>query len=331
MAIGTTAGYASPHARNLIAIVIAGIMLSNPRVTFAKEPNAKAPAARASASARALFEQGRTHFKAGRYKQAATRFHAAFELSPRGLIKFNEAQAWARAKVEARAADAYEAALESEDLAKLDAQWGASAQQQLAKLKRRLGYLVVAHPLGGTIEIGDRHALIPAKLHIVPGANVITLVSAEGRQVERTIHIRAAERKVLERVEELEPTEISEKPSPVSIPLPNDDTNTDALPIAGYTLIGIGTAFGVAIIPLGLTALRANNRWDESGLTDVSAREQAVTLRVVTNIAVAAAVVSGGVGLTLLLWPGENDDDASQARSVRARFGPTGATLVIPF
>src|SRR5258706_4981671 len=85
-------------------------------------------------------KKARSAFERKDYPAAAEAFEEAYSVKPHPATKYNAALAWDKAQQAARAADAYEAALNTEGL---DAGRADAARSRLAALKPQLAYLFV--------------------------------------------------------------------------------------------------------------------------------------------------------------------------------------------
>lgn len=82
-------------------------------LTFADPAAAQDPASFHDQEARALFEAGRTAFRAGRFDAALKHFEGAYELSERPELLYNIGSAADRLRMDARALEAFEQYLEA--------------------------------------------------------------------------------------------------------------------------------------------------------------------------------------------------------------------------
>jgi hypothetical protein len=137
--------------------------------------------------ARERFAQARAAFESGNHRDAALLFEDAYRLSPHASAMFNAAVAWDGAQEPARAADAYEVAL---DLGGLAGDQAAEASTRLAALKKALGYIRILDPVGATATVAhlDR-ATIPVRVHVAPGSHRIAVETADGRRSTQTVTV----------------------------------------------------------------------------------------------------------------------------------------------
>src|SRR5688572_30766347 len=125
-----------PRTRSSQLALLAGLLfVSTSFVALAQE------ASEYDKKARAAFERKD-------YAGAAEAFEEAYSFKPHPATKYNAALAWDKALQFARAADAYEAALNAEGL---DTGRAEAARQRLAALKPQLGYVFVSKPIGATV------------------------------------------------------------------------------------------------------------------------------------------------------------------------------------
>jgi tetratricopeptide (TPR) repeat protein len=251
------------------------------------------------------FRRGADAYGAGHYQEAARAFETAHRLSPHPDAAFNAARAHEQAGDRPRAADLYETAMR---LSGLSAEFADYASAHLAALKRTLSVLSITTPLGATASVAHvSDASIPVVVHVEPGRHMVRLTAPGKRAAEHAVEVTAGETKRLD----LGPLE-SVTQLPVTQPPPPADDGLAPNVVVGLSLIGVAAASLASGIGVGFAALDANDRWEASGLTDLDARQQAVTLRTVANVGYFGALASAVAGSVILFVP-FGDDDASLA------------------
>lgn len=269
---------------------------SAPRAAEGTAPDARA-------RARDKFLEASAAHERGEFDKAARLFEEAYRISPRGAVKFNAGISWDRSGDHARAADAYEAAL---DMGGLEEQEAVEARERLGALKRELGYLSVDEPVGSVVSVAHvEQVTVPVRLHVMPGSYHVKVESG-GRTAEEDVRVGAGEAvNVRLRLGEPPPAALA---VPATKPLPPTTTHkeqpvphtSNATTVWGWIGIGGGVALSGLAIFLGARALEEKHAFEHSGLTDVSAHDSAASLRTWTNVAWGGAAVSGGTGLYLL-------------------------------
>ena len=272
--------------------------------------------------AKALYAEARAAFDAERFERAAELFAQAHAAAPDPSVKYNEGFAWAEARRPARAADAYEAALAdgglSDKLAK-------ASRERLSKLKATLGHVVIAEPTGGSISLGhvDQQP-IPLSIHIAPGKHAATLHWPDGRSIDHPVDAVAG----------ISKTVAFPEPPPRQH-MPRDDVPSDAnlsdegvsgVAIAGWTLLAVGAAVGIASGVMGGLTLGAVDDYDAGGNIDPALQDDATTLKTTTNVLFAAALALGATGVVLLIVDVTADDSGSVG-AAHVRLHPTGAAF----
>lgn len=262
------------------------------------------------AAARKAEAQAREAFDNGDYEAAARAFAEAFRFDPAAATKYNEAFAWSKADEHAAAADAYEAALE---IGTLEPRLERASEDRLAKLKAKLGVLVVRAPLGASVSVAHaQERPIPARIHLSPGTHAIELRHADGSVFTEEVTIVAGkteERAFAERDEPAPPSAPRVEPAP-----PSAKEDDAGMRIAGWTLIGVGAAALIAMGVTGALTLDKVNDYDEGLHTDASLRDEAVTLKTTTNVLLGAGAGLAAIGVCLLLvdaFDGDGEDEAA--------------------
>jgi hypothetical protein len=297
-----------------IAVCLAGALFC---ATAAAQPREEpAGAAGSRAHARELDAQARAEFQAGRFREAAELFERANRLVPHPATHFNGALAWDRGGELARAADGYEIALGLEGL---DPAMAASARDRLAVLKRQLGYLVIASPIGGRVSVAHaEQAPIPANVHLPPGTHEVRIRKSDGSARVERVELLAGAVVTLKITERDTPAPAATEPA-VRDARPED---ADVGRTLGWIALGTGAALGITAGVLGKLTLDQRDRCSET--RRVSDCDQAKSTRLWTNVAAGAALLGGGIGLVLLLSPRE-------PRSAEVEIGPSGLRARVAF
>ncbi|MCU0691626.1 MAG: hypothetical protein MUF54_09515, partial [Polyangiaceae bacterium] len=95
--------------------------------------------------------------------------------------------------------------------------------------------------------------------------------------------------------------------------------------ILGYSAIGAGVVSAGAAIALGLRTLSARDEFEDQKTRD--AYDDATSLRVWTNVAWAGAIVLGGAGAALVLWPTGDKDKGQEQEGVALSAAPHGVLV----
>ena len=272
----------------------------------------------------ALFQAGREAFSRGEFRTAAERFEAAYRASPHEAALYNAGVAWSSAGELARAADDLELAL---DTHRQDpAPYLDDAGERLGELKRMLGYLKVAAPLGWTVSVAHVvQAAIPTRLHVAPGKWTVTFSSGRGAPTRRDVVLHAGEVLTLG--------------IPAAVTINGEEgaelARTHAREVkrerrtAGFALLGSATLFAAAGVVVGLEAFSARDRFYASGLTDKVAHDQAATLRTLANVAWGVSGAAALVSVSLFVASAAVKEPSPVALALR--LGPTSATVTGAF
>ncbi|HEX6764550.1 MAG TPA: PEGA domain-containing protein [Polyangiaceae bacterium] len=280
-----------------------------------------------SASAEALFREGRALITSGDVAGACAKFRESNRLDPAVGTVFNIADCEEKLGHLAQAWTLFQEVVqrlpESDDR-------HAIAQRRAAALEPRLPHLRVRFAAGvpaGTrverdgVELGS--ASLGSSLPVDPGNHRLT-VSAPGHETrEFSVALNEGEEKSVD--VSPGPAAASTSSGGKSVPHPVDEPSGSGQKTLGYVIGGIGIAGLVTGAVAGVLVLGQkstvdancdeNKRCNQEGL---DAAERGKTLGVVTTVALAGGAVGLGVGTYLVLSAGSSG--ASGERSASARF-----------
>jgi tetratricopeptide (TPR) repeat protein len=285
-----------------------------------------------------LDKKARAAFERKDFEVAARTFEEAYRLKPHPATQYNAALAWEKAGELARAADAFESALDSEGL---DDGRATASRERLAALKRQLGYAFVTKPIGATVSVAHAENLsIPAKIHLAPGNHELTVRRSDGTTSTETISVRAGEAvQVAVAAGGLNPSPIEPAPEDDPRPTPADPTEPDRADDScsqctwGWVAIGgAAVAAGVGTY-FGLKTISARDEFEDSDRQNDDARERAIEARTASNVAFGVAVVAGTVGVILLLTGGSSGEPKKESANTRTelRIGPRSVSAAFHF
>jgi tetratricopeptide (TPR) repeat protein len=283
---------------------------------FAAQPGWSA-GAETHERAAALEQAARAEFARENYPRAAELFEQANRLAPFPEFRYNVALSWDKASEQARAADAYETALR---LGGLDAERAGASGARLTALKRELAYVRVLRPLKTVVSVAHlKRAPVPVDLHLEPGKHELVF-ELSGKTVQRTtIDVRAGETSSVE-IDLPEPKTRPRPPVAQRAPVREPHTeSTSSTRTWGFIALGTGVVLGGVTAYLGVRTLEESERYEDSDLEDLEARDRGLALRTWTNVALAGAIVSAGVGGVLLVL-GSGSTEPTSNRGVRIRL-----------
>jgi hypothetical protein len=246
--------------------------------------------------AQQLFGQAEAAFDKGEFARAAALFERAYRHAPHPSVLFNAAVSWDHAAELARAANAYHAALQEEGLSAAQTE---ESERRLSALGERLGYVLVAKPIGGLLSVGHlEREPIPVRFYLAPGDYEVKLEVPDGRTSATSIEVEPGQtlKLTLDAVEVPTPVPTEPKVPPEPPPAPPSRTQETI----GWIAIGVGVVGAGVAAYLGTEALSAQDAY-LAEQTSASLRESAVNAQVRTNVAWAGAGVFGGLGVVLLL------------------------------
>ncbi len=257
--------------------------------------------AKGGAAAR-KFEKGTELFRRGAHGDAAQAFYEAYRITPHPDSLYNAGLAWELAGQFAAAATAYEISLGQG----LEAKARDDARRRLRPLVEQLGRVEISVPEGSTIRV-DRFVIRKSSvtLYLVPGRHRIGVTLPDGTSADRRVVARANETNVL-LVEKPRDSDAGQpSPGPEATPVAadkGDRDSSDGTPrLIGWVSLGVAAAATGTAFVLGIQALKARDKYDQSGHTDRDARDRAENLRLWTNVAWGTAAVAGAGGAVILL------------------------------
>lgn len=243
--------------------------------------------------AKAAFSRGGTAYENKQFVQAARWFLEAHGHAPHSVALFNAGRAWYQAGEIERAADAYATALERGEL---DTEQSEKARNELARLRRKLGWIEVRGELGVRVSIGYlQDAELPLVTHLAPGDHVLSVISLDGDTWTQIVDVKAdSPRSVYAK-------RPAPAPAPEPPPAPIVEKRGEGQKTWGIVTLTMGGALGVTAGLLGVATLDANDAYNEDGNTDPDQRSRVQQLKLSTNIAAFSAAALGGTGTVLLL------------------------------
>jgi tetratricopeptide (TPR) repeat protein len=278
-------------------------------------PNPAPANATAVQRADAAFEEGRTFFDQGRYKEACEKFELSMQLDPSPGTLLNLGNCYEPQGDLVRALDAFERAFADAQRAS-DARrkelWTEAARERIASLSRRVPQLSVRGvPADGRVSI-DRHPIERSGvLRINPGRHGIEVSAPGKRAFTRDFQIASGQRLAIN-VPELEvdlaPAASSTTPPAQQASSPGDDADGKKYGPWPYVLGSAGVVLLGTSLITGLNAKFKQNKLerdcDENKVCDrslKSTQDSARTLAALTDVFWITGLVAAGAGVTLFV------------------------------
>jgi hypothetical protein len=176
----------------------------------------------------------------------------------------------------------------------------------LRALAPTLARIDLGSPAGSNVRIGDVETVTPGVVYVDPGTHSVEATLAGGARRQLTVEVGAGETRSLS----FEAVEPKPKPEVVAPPAPAPRDRPDALPPAdpsgpprwlGYASLGVAALAVGGGVALNLRGLSENDDYEDSGRTDLDARQSALDLRTAAFIAYGAGAAFAGAGVVLLL------------------------------
>ncbi|NUO53296.1 MAG: tetratricopeptide repeat protein [Polyangiaceae bacterium] len=281
-----------------IALAISGFALTIGAVSGARAEPTSAQLQQASEH----FQRGKRAFDAGRYADAAEAFERAYQTVPDAGTAFNAAVAWENAPELARAGDAYVLALEGGGL---DASRAADATRALEAIEKQLPRVTLRTSSPARVTLAYRTGDAPLVVHPKPGTYEAVVEFPNGTRQTREIEVAR-----MPLVIHVDAPAAVPPPRARTVARPEEGSEDVGLAsrVIGFVSLGVGASLGGAAIGLGTKALDARDAFDASGRTDADARDEAVTLRTVTNVAWGLAGAFTITGVVLVATSYTQDD-----------------------
>jgi hypothetical protein len=274
-------------------------------------PVARAQAPGEEANAAQFFRAGLAAYDRHEFRAAALAFEEAYARAPRGAAIYNAARGWEAAGEQARAADAFAAALSHDDLDPQDAQ---VAREHLAALAPKFGVVGVTAPGTAAVTVdGTDRGHGPRNLHVLPGGHDVRVTRRDASVVDRPVTVAAGET-VSIAVDDVPPASAVVAPPPADAARgasADRGTSTWAWIALGTTVV---LAAGGTATYVKFTSDRSS--FDAGGDTNESLHASATTFRTVTYVlwgAAAAGVIASAVLFAIRKGP---------ASSTALRFAP---------
>lgn len=226
----------------------------------------------------------------GAFRPAALAWEGAYALVANGATAYNAGRAWERAGDRARAADAFTAAMSGElvPAARDD------ITARLTALEPALGIIEITANAEDRVTVdAEASQLSPLRRHVLPGSHEVRARGANGEFVTR-VDVSAGTLIAVDATVRAPP------PRPVVPPPPPEPPSTTTKTL-GWVALGTAGAVLIGGVVVGAVGSSANDRFNDSGHFDDSARSQAVTFRTTANVAFIAGGVFAVTGLVLLL------------------------------
>jgi len=265
-------------------------------VTIASTSRADADAEARERASRS-FSEAKTAFALRNFTAAATAFEEAARLTPHPVTWLDAAEAWERAGEPTRAAEDCDRALAVSEDPNLDA----DAHRRLERLVPKIATLELrgGPPLSIRLD-GNDPVSLPTRRRLTPGHHLILvtdLSTGNDRRVE--LDLVAGSTQVLDLASPASP-----RPTENAAPAPQKRSHRGVFgaspPLGSWALFGASAMFvGVATV-FGLSTLREKD--DFNAAPTRSGLDRFRRDRLVTNAALAAAIVSAAAGVAIWIW-----------------------------
>ncbi|HVJ14180.1 MAG TPA: hypothetical protein VM686_02010 [Polyangiaceae bacterium] len=281
------------------------------------------------ARARESFEHGLKLFESGQHRQALAEFQRAYSLAPSFRIFYNIGLVNVALGDAAAAIQAFQRYLR-EGADKVPAARREQVEHEIARLSQRAAALIVdVDTAEAAVMIDGKPAgksPLEGRVWLNPGRYRVSVSSGSARR-EQDVELTAGAERVL-RFELAKSEAPAPAVQPSEEPVAEQSESGSSVPWVAW---GVTAALGVGAGVTGGLALSAKSDEDELKKTeDVSkgeledARDDVARWALVSDVFLAATVVSAGVSLYLTLSPGGDEKPAAALivapRGVAARF-----------
>jgi hypothetical protein len=294
----------------LVLVPLAALVTSPAHAQLPTFPGAQPASADAQEEARARFKRALELADDGQFDSALLELRKAYELAPTYRILYNVGIVYQQLKDYARALDAYERYVD-EGGAGIPAERLTDVNQRIERLKGRVGHLAVetSEP-GAEVSIDD----------LVIGKTPLKPVRVNSGQRKVTVHLpgRPAQTRVIELAGgETKSTSFDLRLLSVGAPPPEPKS------IVPWVSWGITLALAGGALGTGLVALDKADKYDQlEGRFSVSpkdlqsAKDEAHTFGLVTDILAGAAIVGAGVSTYFTIKPPKASREKSPSPQV---------------
>ena len=232
------------------------------------------------ASARAAFAEGERAFREDDYGLALERFRRAMELAPHDAVRFNVAVCLERLGRFREAHLEYETAARSKEL---DAVSRERAREQAARVRERLGRVLVEEPSGAEVFVdGSSAGVVPCEVLVDPRLHDLEVREAT-RSVRATFEVGRGETK---RIRLGLPSE-----------LPSRRAGAGPLTWVGGATGLVGFA---AFIGFGLRATTLHESYLMA--PTVPTRDEGILMRDIANVSLVVGIVGALLTTLDLVW-----------------------------
>jgi hypothetical protein len=281
------------------------------------------------AAAQESFKVATEAYGKGEFRDAAVAFEKAYRDAPHGSPMYNAGLAWEAAKEPARAADAYQLALETPGLTP---QQTTDAKMRLASLEKSLGRLEVNGPPGTTVTVAHVAAApVPVKLHIAAGQQDMVVKFSDGQESRQQLGVPAG---VIVPVTVVSPPPLAPVApvTPAPAPPPPEPTSSGSTAkTLGWVAIG-GSAVVLSVsIYTGVSALNSRDEFEATQRRSVDAHDRADSQRTLTNVLLVGAVALAATGVVLILTAPKGTPDASKVTTPAHALRPGLGSLSLTF
>jgi tetratricopeptide (TPR) repeat protein len=299
-----------------------------------------------SATAEALFREGRRLLDEGRYAEACSKLAESQIQDPASGTLINLALCYEK---QGRLATAWAEYRNAAVLARRDgrADRVATAEQKIAELEPRVPRLVVhaakalpgMEARWGNVRIGA--GAFDAPIPIDPGSYVVTVTAPGHEDFSASLTVAENESKTLEvpelRAKTAPPsapataapaTERERRGPPAPVPPPEASISAPGLVLggAGIALLGVGTIFGISSLNAYSDAEEACPTHQGCSPAAKDARDEAETKAWIANISLGAGLLAAGLGAWFVVR-----GSSERPRTTGFRVTPTrgGATFAL--
>jgi hypothetical protein len=280
------------------------------------------------AAAQESFKLGAQAYEKGEFQNAALSFEKAYRDAPHGSPMYNAGLAWEAAKEPARAADAYQLAL---DTPGLTPQQTTDAKARLASLEKTVGRVEVTAPPGATVTVAHVTAAEPpVKAHVAAGQQEVVTKFPDGQETRQQVTVTAG---ATAPVTVAQPPPLpppppppDPNPPPPEQPAPGKTTRT-----LGWVAVGGGAVLAIGGTYLGFSALAARDEFVASQRHNQDAHDRADSQRTWTNVLFVGAFALVATGVVLILTSPKSAPAPAATAPAAARLRPGLGSLSLTF
>ncbi len=301
------------------------------------------------AQAETVFGEGVEHFKAERYREAATAFRNAYELKKNWKLLYNIGQSEAAAKRNGLALVTFERYLTEGGDDIPEARYE-DVREEVKRLRDVVGSLEIRAPEGANVFVDDVYrgrTPLPGPLMVASGVEHKVAVNLDKELIlNRTVLVSGGKTLLVKAEASSESgtdtvplhTPVVEKlgaeASPKKEPITGAGSTGSALKTWGWLSLGVGCAMVISGSITGGVAITANKEIDDRCPDGCYSKhydemDRRDNLALATDILLGIGAVATAAGIVMLIVSNSGDEDKDDSVAIRPAIGPQASGAIL--